>query len=69
MTIADGGPQISAAKIRGLAAGGYLQRAEPVVPHGRTRHRQDPLATGLYVALRAEPAGWWKRSNVSAWLT
>jgi len=39
-------PQIPAAKIRELAEGGYIMRAEPVVLIGEWRNRQDALGDG-----------------------
>jgi len=43
-------PQIPAAKIRELAAGGYIERAEPVVLMGECGTGKTHLATGLCVA-------------------
>src|SRR5881398_400916 len=39
--------QIPAAKIRELAEGGYIERAEPGSVHGRVRHGQDAPGHGL----------------------
>ena len=43
-------PHISAALIRNLAEGGYLQRSEPIVLLGETGTGKTHLATGLAVA-------------------
>jgi DNA replication protein DnaC len=43
-------PQIHAAKIRALAEGGYIERAEPVVLIGECGTGKTHLATGLCVA-------------------
>ena len=43
-------PQIPAAKIRELAEGGYIERAEPVVLMGECGTGKTHLATGLCVA-------------------
>lgn len=43
-------PQIPAAKIRGLAQGGYLERSEPVVLIGDCGTGKTHLATGLCLA-------------------
>lgn len=43
-------PQIPAAKIRELAGGGYIERAEPVVLMGECGTGKTHLATGLCVA-------------------
>lgn len=43
-------PQINAAKIRALAEGGYIDRAEPVVLIGECGTGKTHLATGLCVA-------------------
>jgi DNA replication protein DnaC len=43
-------PQVSAAQIRNLAEGGYLERSEPVVFLGEAGTGKTHLATGLAVA-------------------
>ena len=43
-------PQMSAAKIRELAEGGYIERAEPVVLMGECGTGKTHLMTGLCVA-------------------
>ena len=51
-------PQIPAAKIRELAEGGYIERAEPVVLMGECGTGKTHLATGLVRGgLPAEAAG------------
>src|ERR1700685_384321 len=43
-------PQISAARIRDLAEGGYVERSEPIVLIGEAGTGKSHLATGLCVA-------------------
>ena len=43
-------PQISAARIRELAEGGYIERSEPVVLDWRMRHGQEPSGDGTVLA-------------------
>lgn len=46
----EAAPQISAAEIRNLAEGGYLERSEPVIFLGEAGTGKTHLATGLAVA-------------------
>src|SRR3954462_13610898 len=51
-------PQISAARIRELAEGGYVERSEPIVTNWRSRHRQEPPGNGIVrVCSPSEAAG------------
>ena len=46
----ESAPHISAARLRGLAEGGYLERSEPVIFIGDTGTGKSHLAVGLGVA-------------------
>ena len=51
-------PQISAARIRELAEGGYIERSEPIVLIGECGHRQESPGNGIVRGgMPAETAG------------